>query len=253
MIRSIFIAILAFLVFVPVAQSDENTNHRELLSKHYRLEKPDGEGPFPAVMLVPACSSFNNSKAPNFYKNVQNKLVELGFVTLRVDYIAARNIESCMGTNTTSAGNDICIAADYLNQQTFVKKGAVNVIGWSFGGAAVFRALRSTGSKKAAQVDAAVTYHPYCNAARRWKSDVPVLVLMGTKDNITPVTACEYLFSTLPKRDRLTIRIYEDAHHLFDMDELPPETTSSVVTGSIGYNKAAAEAAWIEVTKFLKR
>lgn len=253
MIRLICIALFTVLVFVPVTHSDENTNHSELLAKYYHLEKPKGEGPFPAVMLVPGCHGFNSRLVPSFYKNIQNKLVELGFATLRVDYIAARNIESCMGTNTTSAGNDICIAADYLNQQTFVKKGSVNVIGWSFGGAALFRALRSTGGREAAQIDIGVAYYPYCNAARRWKSDVPVLVLMGTKDNITPVSACEYLFSTLPKRDRLTIRIYEDAHHLFDMDELPPETTSEVVTGTIGYNKAAAEAAWIEVTKFLKR
>ena len=74
---------------------------------------------------------------------------------------------------------------------------------------------------------------------------------MGTKDTITPVSTCESLFSTLPKRDRLTMRIYEDAHHFFDMAELPPETTGPL--GTIGYNKAAAEAAWIEVTNFLKR
>ncbi|MGD8391946.1 MAG: dienelactone hydrolase family protein [Desulfobacterales bacterium] len=71
------------------------------------------------------------------------------------------------------------------------------------------------------------------------------------KDTITPVSACESLFSTLPKRDRLTMRIYEDAHHLFDMAELPPETTGPL--GTMDYNKAAAEAAWIEVTDFLKR
>jgi dienelactone hydrolase len=47
------------------------------------------------------------------------------------------------------------------------------------------------------------------------------------------------------------MRIYEDAHHLFDMAELPPETTGPL--GTMGYNKAAAEAAWIEVTDFLKR
>jgi len=39
----------------------------------------------------------------------------------------------------------------------------------------------------------------------------------------------------------------------YEVRGLPPETTSPVVTGTIGYNKAAAEAAWIEVTNFLKR
>ena len=251
MIRFFWATFLAIFIFIPTIQAADNADHRELLSKHYKLQKPTGAGPFPAVILVPACSGFNYKYATNFYNDVQNKLLELGFATLRVNYLAVRNIESCLDLTAASAASDLSIAADYLNKQTFVKKGAVNVIGWSFGGAAIFKALRSTGSKEAAQVDAAIAYHPYCNAARRWKSDVPVLVLMGTKDTVTPVSACESLFSTLPKRDRLTMRIYEDAHHFFDIDGLPPETKGP--RGTIGYNKAAAEAAWIEVKKFLKR
>lgn len=127
MIRSICITLLTVLLIVPVAHSDGNSNHSELLAKYYRLAKPKGEGPFPAVILVPGCSGFNFKFAPSFYNDLQNKLSELGFATLRVNYLAARNIESCMGLTSTSAGSDICIAADYLNKH-LSRKGLLTLL-----------------------------------------------------------------------------------------------------------------------------
>ena len=251
MIRSICIALLLFLAFVPIAQSDENTNHRELLAKYYRLDKPKGEGPFPAVLLVSGCSGFNAKFGKKHYDRVQSQLSELGFVTLRVDYLAARNATICVDISSNSVAEDICIAAEFLKQQTYVKKGAINVIGWSYGGAGAFRALRGTGSREPVQVGAVVAYYPYCVAARHWKSDVPVLVLGGAIDNVAPFTACENIFSRIKNKERLTIRVYDDAHHCFDISELPAEMEYQF--GTLGYNKAAAESAWNEVTKFLKR
>jgi dienelactone hydrolase len=232
-------------------QADENAKHRELLSKYYRLEKPAGTGPFPAVMMVSGCSGFDVEFGKKSYDNVQKQLVELGFVTLRVNYLAARNINNCLEVTANSVAGDICLAAEFLNQQTFVKKGAINVIGWSFGGASAFRALRRTGSREPAQVDAVVAYYPYCVAARHWNSEVPVLVLHGAIDNVATYTSCEYIFSRLGKPDRLTFRLYDDAHHCFDFSELPAEMEYQF--GTLGYNEVAAKAAWIEVTNFLKR
>ena len=83
------------VVIVPLiafAQTADNTEHKERLSKHYRLEKPKGAGPFPAVMMVPGCSGFEYASAKEAYNSGQKRLVELGFVTLRVDYLAARNV-----------------------------------------------------------------------------------------------------------------------------------------------------------------
>ena len=38
--RLIGITLIFILVLAPVIHADENTNHKEALSKHYRLEKP---------------------------------------------------------------------------------------------------------------------------------------------------------------------------------------------------------------------
>jgi dienelactone hydrolase len=78
-----------------VSYADDKTDYRELLSKHYQLQKPDGRGPFPAVILVPGCSGFNAAFAKGHYDEVQNQLLEMGFVTLRVNYLAVRDVPIC--------------------------------------------------------------------------------------------------------------------------------------------------------------
>ena len=245
----VIVLLIAFVSFA-FAQTADNSEHQERLSKHYRLEKPKGAGPFPAVMMVPGCSGFEFGK--EHYNSVQKRLVELGFVTLRVDYLASRNVSSC--ANAVSAEEvaaDIGIAAGYLKEQTFVKKDSLNVLGWSYGAAGALQALGRTYNREPVKVDAVVAYYPYCDAVQqRWDSEAPVLVLVGMLDNVAPERNCTSLFSGLPD-ERLTIRTYEDAHHGFDDFKLPAETQYRF--GTLGYNKAAAESAWMEVTNFLRR
>jgi len=248
--RFIGITLLFILALAPVVYADDS-EHEKALSKYYRLEKPAGTGQFPAVIMVSGCSGFDAEFGKKSYNNIQRKLVELGFVTLRVNYLAARNIKSCLEVTSNAVAGDICIAAEYLKQQSFVKKGAINVIGWSYGGASAFRALRRTGSREPAQVDAVVAYYPYCVAARHWNSDIPVLVLHGKMDNVATATSCEYIFSRLGKPERLTSRLYDGAHHCFDFSELPAELEYEF--GTLGYNEKAAKAAWGEVESFLKK
>jgi len=230
----------------------DNTKIGELLSKHYQLKKPDGAGPFPAVMLVSGCSGFHANFQKEFYDGVQSKLVALGFVTLRVDYLAARNFSSCAGTILTNeVGDDVRIAAGYLREQSFVKKGAINVLGWSYGGAGALQALRLTASQKPAQVNAAIAYYPFCGGVQPWDSEVPVLVLGGAIDNVAPLSTCEPIFSKQARRDLLTIRVFKGAHHAFDNHTLPAEMQYRF--GTLGYNEAAAKSAWKEVTSFLRK
>jgi len=244
------------LLFIPAIEAGDNADHRGLLAKHYRLERPDGKEPFPAVMMVSGCSGFNADFAEGHYDEVQNRLVKLGFVTLRVDYLAARNAISCQqgaspeqkGVSPEEVAGDISIAFDYLRQQPFVKKGSINVIGWSYGASSALQALVRTWNRDPVQVKAVVAYYPHCQLIQqKWESKVPVLVLVGAIDNITPLRFCKGLFDDLP----VTVRVYENARHCFDMSELPAERHYEF--GTIGYNEAAAKAAWQEVTKFLKK
>jgi dienelactone hydrolase len=62
------------------------------------------------------------------------------------------------------------------------------------------------------------------------------------------LAACEDIFS---KSKSLTLRTYPDAHHAFDVPAFDPPREYRF--GTLGYNKQAAEAAWVELIGFLKR
>ena len=247
----VIVFLIAFASFA-FAQAADNTGPQERLSKHYRLEKPNGTGPFPAVMMVPGCSGFEAEFQKEYYDSVQKRLVELGFVTLRVDYLAARNVSSCANAvSTEEVATDIGIAAGYLKEQTFVKKDSLNVLGWSYGAAGALQALGRTYNRETVKVDAVVAYYPACDfVQQRLDSEAPLLVLVGMIDNVAPERKCISLFRGLPD-ERLTIRTYKDAHHAFDNFTLPAEMQYRF--GTLGYNKAAAESAWKEVVSFLRK
>ena len=249
---SIVLTAVLFCMSVAYPQTGDNTGHQERLSKHYRLEKPKGAGPFPAVMMVPGCSGFDAEIQREFYDSIQNQLVELGFVTLRVDYLAARNVSSCANAvSTEEVATDIGIGAEYLKKQAFVKRGSLNVLGWSYGAAGALQALGHTHSREPVEVDAVVAYYPACfYVQQRWDTEVPVLVLVGLMDKVAPERNCTSLFSGLPN-ERLIVRTYKDAHHAFDNFTLPAEKEYRF--GTIGYNESAAKAAWLEVTSFLRK
>jgi len=246
-------SVLFTLLIATGSYADDKTQHVELLSKHFRFEKPEGNGPFPVVMLFPSCGGFNSRNLKSQYDRVQNLLGELGFITLRIDYLAVRNVLKCHSINFEDAANDIGLVAEYLRKQDFVKKNALNVIGWGKGAAITFQALTETKNRKPAKVDAVIAYYPRCASISilEWTSKVPVLALFGAKSAPASFSYCEKLFGDQPKSEKITVRIYDDAYMAFDNSDLPPELKR--FWGTVGYNEAAAKSAWSEVTNFLQK
>ena len=231
--------------------ADSSAEHQKRLEAYYGLELPLGSGPFPAVIMVPGCSGFSFGK--DRYARVAKKLKDQGFVVLKVDYLAARELSSCyLNVSKEEVAQDIATAAKYLRSQSFVKADAINVLGWSYGGGSALVALSEGVDRPSpAPVDAVVAYFPSCRGARPWEVDVPVLVLFGAKDNIVSSGLCESLIAQVPARDSVKFLEYPDAHHVFDNSDLPAERQGRF--GTVGYNEKAAKAAWEEVERFLRR
>ena len=218
------------------------------LSAHFNLQKPDGAGPFPVVMMLPGCSGFKAGAAS--YDSVQNRLKDAGFLVLRVDYFTARNKERCDGgaVTTRQGAEDVRTVAAYLKSQSFVKQGSINVLGWSFGGGVALDALADDVQ---AGVDAVVTYYPLCRDLKSWKMRVPALVLFGEADNVVSLDWCKRIFATLSDPNVARLRTFADSYHGFDMSHLPAKTEYRF--GTLGYNEAAAKSAWRELEQFLRR
>jgi dienelactone hydrolase len=153
--------------------------------------------------------------------------------------------------STEDVANDILTATNFLLKQPFVKREAINVIGWSWGGAGAMQALGSTDRREKARVDAVVAYYPTCSYVKQWDSNVPVLVLIGANDSMAPVRNCTWLLEGLLKPRKVTVRVYDDAHHCFDNPDLPAMIKDW--SGTFGYNEIAAKSSWAEISRFLKR
>lgn len=231
------------------ADNAGNAAHGERLAAHYRLESPAGAGPFPAVLLVSGCSGFSAPFAGPHYDTAQARLVELGFLTVRVNYLAAREAPSCIQVHTAMVADDIAWVVADLRRHPRVKADAINLLGWSWGGAGVLRALGAKDGR--APVAAAVAYSPVCTYAVPWQGTVPVLVLHGAIDDVAPLAACEALFARVPDAGRPRLVVLPDAHHGFDNAQLPADFKYPY--GTLASNPAAATKAWAELAAFLRR
>ncbi len=223
----------------------------ERLAENYHMQQPDGDGPFPAVIMVPGCRGFNSPRLKPVYDRVQGRLRDMGFVVIRADYLAARNQDSCQYVSKKAAASDLGVTVSYVRSQPFVKQRAINVMGWSFGGGTAFVALSKGKSDTPIDVDAVIAYYPGCRSVRPWKRSPPILVLIGEDDENVSLKKCKKLFAKLPNPESVELHTYPNAYHVFDAFNLPKET--KLGSRTIGYNAEAAKAAWTEVERFLRR
>ncbi len=217
----------------------------------YRIFRPDGPGPHPAVVFVSGCSGFTPAFAPNAYERPAEQLQGLGFVVVWVDYLGRRGLKSCAGGGVTQeeVGRDVVTAASWLRSQPYVDARRITAMGWSYGGGAVLVALGSH-SVDELVFTRAIVYYPYCMDLSPWSHRTPVLVLLAGSDNVAPHYRCKFALEISSAAGDVKIIRYPGALHDFDMSELPPRIEYSF--GTIGYHPQAAAAAWDEITRFLQ-
>ncbi len=223
---------LMFLAVVPVLAQNEDAE--------YRVFRPDGPGPHPAVVFLSGCSGLKPSFAPKAYEQAAEQLRAIGFIVVWADYIGRRNMSSCFGGVTPEeAAGDAVVAAAWLRSQNEVDARRITVMGWSWGGGAVLLALGSY-SVEELIFTRAIVYYPYCTSKKPWLHRVPVLVLQGDADNMAPPEMCKSMLETSAQKGDVKVITYPGAKHCFDMSE------------NYAYHPQAAVAAWEEVQRFLK-
>ena len=217
------------------------------------LIKPDGMGPFPAVLILHDCSGLGarSSGAPMRWAS---ELLQQGYVVLIPDSFSPRGFADgvCFipGSQSVSAGIYVRAADAYgalalLRTLPYVDAKRIGVMGGSHGGSTTLAAMFATSDAgdplAAAKRDgfaAAIALYPGCAArygdwwTRRmgafgppagyvgvYKPIAPLLILIGERDDWTPADPCRRLAETsqaagLP----VEIKVYPDSHHSFDSD-----------------------------------
>ena len=122
------------------------------MALHATLYRPEGPGPFPAVVALHDCGGL--SQRPNteaqLYSKWADKLVADGFVVLFPDSFGSRGLGSqCREQHRTvhpwrERVNDANAARLWLQKQSYIRGDHVSLLGWANGGVAALWTIRLT-------------------------------------------------------------------------------------------------------------
>ena len=204
-----------------------------------RLYRPDGAGPFPAVVGMHGCGGrdLKTRDAPIGYVRLwAEKLSALGYVVLLPDSFRPRGVmEVCTQEKRAVSAyrhrpRDAYGALAWLRAQSFVQAGAVFLIGWSNGGSATLATLRADSfaplrERAGGDFRAAVALYPGCvtQVKTKWATRTPLMILIGDADDWTPPEPCRELAARARGNgEPLELVLYPGAFHGFDAPDHKP-------------------------------
>lgn len=205
------------------------------------LVKPDGDGPFPAIVILHDCSGLGprSSGSPRRWADL---LVANGYVVLLPDSFAPRGFErgvcGAAVPNRKDAGirvrvGDAFAALTALRAQPFVDAKRIGLLGGSHGGSTTLAVV----AEPARGFAAAVALYPGCGFrygswvaqraggagtpvtgyAGEYRPSAPLLILAGALDDWSPAEHCRALAATARQSgEPVELTVYPDAHHAFD-------------------------------------
>jgi dienelactone hydrolase len=243
------------------------------LTLHALLYRPEGTGPFPAVVALHGCGGLmgpGGSVAPH-YADWGAHLAAEGFVVLFPDSYGSRGLGSQCTVRDTLARSrrervsDAKAARQWLQSQGFVRREHVSLLGWANGGIAALWTIRRRAPMHSEDIDfrSVVAFYPGCRrlGEAAWSARQPTLLLLASADDWMPSSLCEQMVAgTRGRSARVTVITYGGAHHEFDHANLPLAMHSGLAftaDGSgrahVGADPAARADALRRVPQWLKR
>ena len=213
------------------------------------LAKPDGAGPFPAVIVLHGCNGFSPTMP-----TVAERLRSWGYVALAIDSLGPRGQSNVCtgGTAFRTQPLDAYAGLNFLAAQPFVDPDRIGVLGYSMGGgSALLAAERGTIEQVfPRKFRAAIAYYPAFCESRTGVMAAPTLILIGALDDWTPAQGCQKL-SERGASDGAPIELvlYPNAYHGFDLAMLRPG--QRYFGHWLEYDEAAATDALTQVHQFL--
>lgn len=240
---------------------------------HATLYRPEGNGPFPAVVALHDCGGLVHRPLTEeqLYAEWARHLVTNGFVVLFPDSFGSRGIGSqCRERNRKVRASrervaDANAARLWLQGQNYVRGEHISLLGWSNGGTAALWTVRPTATPrdKSSDFRSAVAIYPGCRRLHEtaWSARVPTLILIGSADDWTPAATCQQMVAGAQGRSaRVQIVVYPGAHHEFDWANAPIRVRTGLVNTAdpsgkahSGTNPAARNDALKRVPQWLAR
>jgi len=220
------------------------------------LVKPDGAGPFPAVIVLHGCGGMHDMTK----RKLIDELVAWGYAILLVDSYATRRIQpeqACTSGAFTTMGKrrrDAFGALVFLGSQTFVDPRRVGIVGFSAGAWVTLSVAEPDAFElfeppSNLRFRVAAAFYPPCVWAGA-RPAIPTLILIGASDDWTPAAHCSAKVTGWGKDGPpVELVVYSGAYHGFYYPQLQPGR--SILNHHLEYNGAAADDASHRLHEFL--
>jgi len=180
------------------------------------LRRPEGNGPFPAVVLLHGCGGITPT-----YHWWAERLRQWGYVTLLVDSLGPRGQTNVCHSSSVDPQYarmpDAYAARAYLASQSFVVPAKIGLIGWSHGGITTLYTVDDVYLSRLGgdRFTAAIAFYPGC-LMRLQRLNAPLLVLIGEEDDWAVAARCRRMEIEPGTPHGLILKIYPGAYHGFD-------------------------------------
>jgi len=218
------------------------------------LYKPDGEGPFPAIIDLHGC----NGIWPRRSDIWKEKLISWGYAVIQVDSFSTRkggNIcKHLFKINTTQRAYDAYATRNFFINHKYIDPERVAVMGFSHGATTTLVSLLNEFHKKESisrgkVFKVAIAIAPWCFNARGKvnNKNTKLLILIGEHDDWTPAQRC----TTMSTHDEnnYELIILKKAYHSYDV----PNLSEDYLGHRVQYSKTAAEQSYREARMFLDK
>jgi len=208
------------------------------------IRRPDGTGPFPAVIMMPGCKGIGGGEQPAMARAAKS-LSDSGYVVLVFDSHVSRSVISncadpalvCTPEAQQPPGkrsptipertDDAFWARRYLASLPLVDASRIGLVGWDHGGAAALLAWeRNTPVKGVLPFAAVAAYYPCCSLGPPpgnvpdQAASAPLLIFAAERDDASPAGLCRtFAAEAVERRHRdVSLTVYPGALHQFDGD-----------------------------------
>lgn len=181
---------------------------------------PEGARNLPALV---ALHGWGGLYSPRCYEPEISGIASWGYVTLLVDSNSHKD-RSGLPTHeysTSIQAQHALAATTFLASLPQVDHDRIGLIGWSHGGLATIKAVADPelSASWGLHIRAAAAIYPICPTTIE-QLDVPLILLIGAKDETVSVSACRELSLNDPT-GHIDFVAYPDAAHTYDLSWTP--------------------------------
>jgi dienelactone hydrolase len=230
------------------------------LRPHDIIYMPEGEGPFPAVMLFHGCSGRTLSHEQDWARRFNGE----GVAVITVDSYSGRGINWEEACNMQvmlpwQRASDVISTIEYAKTLDKIKSDELYVEGFSHGAMTIWASLVFASNESAPigletwpagginGLKGAFMFYGPC--IEPWDLDVKAAMLLAEEDQYIDENTCTAYKEKYPELAKdLSVDIYAGATHTYDHAK---PNASNVAAGS-RYDAVATEASWQRIQSIMK-